>query len=66
MDDKQMNDFLRIANAKVRKYYPFKRQRDAIVAKMYSRWLERKSMIDRSKNKASNNTDGYKFIYWEQ
>lgn len=37
----QMEQFLRIANARLRKIYPFKKQRDAWVAKMYVRWLKR-------------------------
>lgn len=36
-----MKRFLRIANARLKKRYPFKRQRDAWVAKMYVRWIER-------------------------
>lgn len=40
---KTMNQFLRIANARLRSIYPNKQQRSAWAAKMYSRWLERKS-----------------------
>lgn len=39
--DQEMERFLRIAKAMIRKRYPFKRQRDAIAAKMYVRWFER-------------------------
>jgi hypothetical protein len=38
----KMNQFLRIANARLRKIYPNKQQRKAWAAKMYSRWLQRK------------------------
>lgn len=37
-----MKRFLRIANARLRKKYPFKKQRSAWAAKMYVAWLERK------------------------
>ena len=36
-----MERFLRIANARLRKIYPFKKQRRAWAAKMYVRWVER-------------------------
>jgi hypothetical protein len=38
---KDMERFLRIANARLRKRYPFKKQRRAWAAKMYVRWVER-------------------------
>jgi len=38
----KMNQFLRIANARLRKIYPNKQQRKAWAAKMYSRWLQKK------------------------
>ena len=38
----KMNQFLRIANARLRKVYPNKQQRSAWAAKMYVRWLKRK------------------------
>ena len=38
----EMEQFLRIANARLRKIYPFKKQRRAWAAKMYVRWLKRK------------------------
>ena len=38
----QMSQFLRIANARLRKIYPNKQQRKAWAAKMYSRWMSRK------------------------
>ena len=38
----KMNQFLRIANARLRKVYPNKQQRIAWAAKMYARWLSRK------------------------
>jgi len=39
---KQMEQFLRIANARLRKVYPNKQQRRAWAAKMYARWVSRK------------------------
>ena len=36
-----MERFLRIANARLRKVYPFKKQRSAWAAKMYVKWIER-------------------------
>lgn len=39
---KQMQQFLRIANARLRKVYKNKQQRNAWAAKMYVRWLSRK------------------------
>ena len=39
---KHMKQFLRIANARLRKTYPNKQQRRAWTAKMYTRWLSRK------------------------
>lgn len=39
---KQMQQFLRIANARLKKLYPNKQQRSAWAAKMYARWEERK------------------------
>ncbi len=38
----QMSQFLRIANARLRKIYPNKQQRSAWAAKMYARWQQRK------------------------
>ena len=46
---KQMEQFLRIANARLRKVYPNKQQRRAWAAKMYARWIERKTFNDTSK-----------------
>jgi len=40
---KQMEQFLRIAKARLNQKYSYKKQRDAIAAKMYARWLDRKS-----------------------
>jgi len=39
---KEMNQFLRIANARLKKIYPNKQQRRAWAAKMYVRWVRRK------------------------
>ena len=38
----QMSQFLRIANARLRKIYPNKQQRKAWAANMYARWMSRK------------------------
>jgi len=38
---KQMEQFLRIAKARLNQKYSYKKQRDAIAAKMYVRWLKR-------------------------
>lgn len=38
----EMMQFLRIANARLKKIYPNKQQRKAWTAKMYARWQERK------------------------
>jgi hypothetical protein len=37
----RMKQFLRIANARLKKVYPNKQQRKAWAAKMYVRWLKR-------------------------
>lgn len=37
-----MKQFLRIAKARLKKKFPFKKQRDAIAAKMYVNWIGRK------------------------
>lgn len=39
----KMNQFLRIANARLRKMYPNKLQRKAWAAKMWARYCERNS-----------------------
>lgn len=39
----QMQQFLRIANARLKRIYPNKQQRKAWAAKMYARWTERKA-----------------------
>jgi hypothetical protein len=41
----KMEQFLRIANARLRKVYKNKQQRKAWAAKMYARWLERKTNL---------------------
>ena len=38
----KMEQFLRIANARLRSIYPNKQQRKAWAAKMYARWMSRK------------------------
>ena len=38
---RKMEQFLRIANARLRKVYPNRTQRRAWAAKMYVRWLKR-------------------------
>ena len=40
---KQMSQFIRIANARLKNIYPNKQQRSAWVAKMYARWQERRN-----------------------
>ena len=40
---KQMEQFLRLAKARLNEKYCYKKQRDAIAAKMYVRWTERKT-----------------------
>lgn len=66
IEEKQMNDFLRIANARIRKIYPFKAQRNAVAAKMYARWVERNDNLRKLKEKRLNSHDGYQFLYWDQ
>jgi len=39
--EEKMNDFIRIANARLRSRYPFKPQRRAVVAKMWREYFER-------------------------
>jgi hypothetical protein len=46
---KQMQQFLRIANARLQKIYPNKQQRAAWAAKMYARWIERKTFNTKEK-----------------
>lgn len=45
----QMEQFLRIANARLRKRYPFKKQRRAWAAKMYVKWIDRKTFNTKEK-----------------
>lgn len=40
---KDMTQFMRIANARLRESYPFAPQRSAMAARMYVEWLKRKS-----------------------
>ena len=40
----KMQQFLRIANARLRKVYKNKQQRKACAANMWRRWLERKNI----------------------
>jgi hypothetical protein len=46
-----MQQFLRIANARLRSTYKFGPQRRAVAAKMYSRWLEKKVNESNSRTK---------------
>lgn len=46
---KKMNQFLRIANARLRKVYPNKTQRRAWAAKMYVKWIDRKTFNTKEK-----------------
>jgi pyruvate/2-oxoacid:ferredoxin oxidoreductase alpha subunit len=43
MDNNTREQFIRIAMARLKKIYPFKPQRIAMVAKMYREFIERKS-----------------------
>jgi hypothetical protein len=52
-----MEQFLRIARARLRKIYPNKHQRGAWAAKMYARWLERKLKAKRSKSVDDNDVN---------
>jgi len=38
----EMQQFMRIANARYGKLFKFKPQRNAIISKMYARWYQRK------------------------
>lgn len=40
---KDMEQFMRIANARLRSIYKFKPQRVAVAAKMYVEWKQRKA-----------------------
>lgn len=42
---KIMEQFLRIANARLKSIYPNKQQRSAWAAKMYARWMSRKKEL---------------------
>lgn len=53
---------MRIAKARVGKWYTFNKQRDAIAAKMYAQWYERK-MLDQ-KERSAEGSD-FRFIYWD-
>ena len=52
-----MEQFLRIARARLRKIYRNKQQRRAWSAKMYARWLERKLKAKRSKSVDDNDVN---------
>ena len=52
-----MEQFLRIARARLRKIYRNKQQRRAWSAKMYVRWLERKNKPKRSKSVDDNDVN---------
>jgi len=52
-----MEQFLRIARARLRKIYRNKQQRRAWSAKMYARWLERKNKPKRSKSVDDNDVN---------
>jgi hypothetical protein len=42
MNTKEQEQFMRIAMARLKEKYPFIPQRNAVAAKMYTRFLERK------------------------
>ena len=46
IDVYDMERFIRIANAILKRRYPYCRQRRSIVAKMYSRWYARKTYLN--------------------
>ncbi len=52
-----MEQFLRIARARLRKIYRNKQQRRAWAAKMYVRWQERKLKAKRSKSVDDNDVN---------
>ena len=55
-----MEQFLRIARARLRKIYPNKHQRGAWAAKMYVRWQERK--LNRKRVESVDDNDVNMFI----
>ena len=42
-----MDQFMRIATARLRRVFPFRRQRVAEAAKMYRRWVERQPLLNK-------------------
>jgi hypothetical protein len=42
----EMEQFIRIAMARLRSCYPFKIQRKAIASKMYVKWLEKNNKLN--------------------
>ena len=42
-NEDEMNQFMRIAQARLKSTYKFPPQRLAVAAKMYSRWINRKA-----------------------
>ena len=54
--------FMRIAKARLNKWYTFPKQRDAWAAKMYVDWYNRKISEERQKNLKSPD---YRFLYWD-
>jgi hypothetical protein len=52
-----MEQFLRIARARLRKIYQNRHQRGAWAAKMYVRWLERKNKPKRNKSVDDNDVN---------
>lgn len=42
---KEREAFVRIAKARLKSLYPFKPQREAIAARMWRKWYERKNQV---------------------
>jgi hypothetical protein len=52
--NKMQDQFMRIAMAQLRPAYPFRPQRNAVAAKMWVRFLERKAMAQWYKDQEAN------------
>lgn len=63
LNDETRDQFMRIAKARISKWYTFKKQRNAIAAKMYARWYERKKLEEQVKTLQPSD---FKFIYWDE
>lgn len=63
LNDETRDQFMRIAKARLNKWYTFGKQRNAIAAKMYVRWYEKKKLEEKAK---SVKPSDFKFIYWDE